>query len=119
LALDPSNGKLYWTELATGKVQRSNLDGSNLEDVIVGLTAPSGIDIDLGTGFIYWNDLSQSLQTSQIQRAKLDGSHREVVVSGIGAPFDIVVLPIPEPASAILLIFGCLIFISGAFVRAH
>ena len=36
LTLDPGAGKLYWGDWLSDKVQRANLDGSDLEDLIVG-----------------------------------------------------------------------------------
>ncbi len=39
LAIDSAAGKLYWTNSPEGKIQRANLDGSNVEDVVTGVTA--------------------------------------------------------------------------------
>lgn len=39
LAIDSAAGKLYWTNSPEGKIQRSNLDGTDVEDVITGVTA--------------------------------------------------------------------------------
>ena len=33
IALDLSGGKIYWVTPSTYKIQRANLDGSNIEDV--------------------------------------------------------------------------------------
>ena len=38
IAVDPDEGKLYWTETESGKIQRANLDGSSVEDLVGGLT---------------------------------------------------------------------------------
>ena len=48
IALDAAGGKMYWTEstLADFMIQRANLDGSNSEFLIEGLTSPSGISLD-------------------------------------------------------------------------
>ena len=39
-------GKIYWTDWITRKIQCSNLDGTNVEDVITGLGEPRGIAVD-------------------------------------------------------------------------
>ena len=78
LALDLEGGKLYWADTGltgrTGKIQRSNLDGTNVEDLVTGLANPRDVAIDLVGGQIYWPDLTESA----IYRANLDGT-------GIGA----------------------------------
>lgn len=71
-----SQGRIYWTEQIQGKVQRSNLDGTNIEDIITGLTFPRGVARDVTTNKIYW---SEDLP-SDIERANLDGSSREVLI---------------------------------------
>ena len=43
IALDVSGGKMYWTDGITEKIQRSNLDGSGVEDLVTtGLRMPQG-----------------------------------------------------------------------------
>jgi hypothetical protein len=44
-------GKMYWTDLGIDKIQRVNLDGTSLEDVVTtGLIAPRGIALDVTAG---------------------------------------------------------------------
>jgi len=43
IALDLGAGKMYWTDAFTDKIQRANLDGSDVEDLVTGLVAPTGI----------------------------------------------------------------------------
>ena len=49
--LDPENplgGKVYWIDADTDKVQRANLDGSNIEDLVTtGLRTPTGIALGI------------------------------------------------------------------------
>jgi hypothetical protein len=47
IALDLAAGKLYWTGFGSVlKIQRSDLDGSNIEDLVTtGLSIPRGIDV--------------------------------------------------------------------------
>ena len=75
--------KIYWTDDVAGKIQRSDEDGSNVEDVLMGLNRPTGLDIDTVNGKLYWaNGL-------QIRRADLDGSNNEILYSGSINTFDI------------------------------
>ena len=84
LALDVTAGKLYWTsahaltEDGGGAIQRSNLDGSGIEDLVTsGLRAPGGLALDIAAGKMYWADY----RARKIQRANLDGSQVEDLVS--------------------------------------
>jgi hypothetical protein len=80
--------KLYWTDIGTRRIQRSDLDGSNVEDLVLlpppGVARPSpesdfqepqGLAIDPDAGKMYWINLeSQSPDTEKLQRANLNGS---------------------------------------------
>ena len=79
-----SQWKLYWTDLGTGKIQRSNLDGSGVEDLVTtGLDAPNGLALDVAGGKLYWTDGG----TDKIQRSNLDGSGVEdLVTTGLATP---------------------------------
>ena len=71
---------MYWTDSGTNKIQRSNLDGSNIEDLIsTGLPNPSDIALDISGGKMYWTDYG----TDKIQRSNLDGSNIEDLIRGI------------------------------------
>ena len=85
--MDVAGGKMYWTDRDTNKIQRANLDGSDIEDLVTeGLKSPQGIALDVAGGKMYWTDRD----TDKIQRANLDGSNVEdLITSGIGAPRDI------------------------------
>ena len=91
LALDMDGGKIYWTEYwtdaspnasSTGKIQRTDLDGSNTKTLITGLENPFSIALDVERGRIYWTDIG----TASIQRANLDGSNTETLITGTGDP---------------------------------
>ena len=77
--------KIYWTDWGTGRIQRSDLDGSNIQDLVSKLTGPYGIALDMAGGMIYWTDLT----AGRIQRANLDGSGIQDLVTGLTGPFDI------------------------------
>ena len=76
--------KMYWTDLRTEKIQRSNLDGSGVQDLVTtGLGRPAGIALDVSGGKMYWTDL----RTEKIQRSNLDGSGvQDLVTTGLGRP---------------------------------
>jgi len=80
----PPPMKVYWTDDQAGKIQRADPDGGNLEDVLTGLDAPTGLAIDTDNGKIYWANGS-----SRIRRANLDGSNAETVYTDIGTVFDV------------------------------
>ena len=79
LALDVSEGKMYWTEVDGDKIRRANLDGSNVQDLVTGLSFPQGIALDVSGGKMYWIDSN----LGKIQRANLDGSQVEDLVTGL------------------------------------
>ena len=87
LVVDPDSPPIYWTDLGTDKIQRVNLDGSNVEDLVTqGLIAPSSIALDVAGGKMYWTDFG----TDKIQRANLDDSNVEdLVTRGLETPFGI------------------------------
>jgi sugar lactone lactonase YvrE len=93
IALDLEVGKFYWTDIdpATGGIRRANLDGSNVEELIVvphGDFAPRGIALDVAAGKMYW--VGATSGHGMIQRANLDGAEVEVLVSaGVGWSPDI------------------------------
>jgi sugar lactone lactonase YvrE len=91
LALDLYNEKLYWTESGTtgtadGKVRRSDLDGSNAENVLTAhLTDPAGIALDLpnSTMFIADPGANRIIRASMSPYTTADYSDVEVMVSGV------------------------------------
>ena len=73
-----SQGKMYWTDWETDKIQRANLDGSQIETLVTtGLDSPSSLALDVAGGKMYWIDAG----TDKIQRANLDGSQIETLVA--------------------------------------
>ena len=79
--------KLYWTESYHGEIQRSNPDGSDVEDLVTtGLEGPFAIALDVSGGKMYWTDV----HTDKIQRSNLDGTGVEdLVTTGLETPFAI------------------------------
>ena len=89
IALDVAAGKMYWTDFVAHKIQRANLDGSNVETLVDAgseLRRPQGIALDVAAGKMYWTDAF----TDKIQRANLDGSNvQDLVTTGLDDPNDI------------------------------
>lgn len=88
LGLQPCQAasKLYWTSRGTGKIQRANLDGTQIEDIVTGLSGGNyGLAIDELHGQIFWSDASQKT----ISRANLDGSGKQTIVTGLTVPLTI------------------------------
>ena len=81
---DDDAPKMYWTDAGTDKIQRVNIDGSYVEDLITtGLGNSVGLALDVGGGKMYWVDNA----TDKIQRADLDGSNVEdLITTGLGNP---------------------------------
>ena len=83
VTIDAAGGKLYWMD-TLGRIQRSNLDGSGIENVVRGLTTPGGIAI--ANGRVYWTEAS-----GRVRRANLDGSNIQDLPAGPGAPMNMAV----------------------------
>lgn len=84
LVVHTAGNKMYWIDLGLHKIQRANLDGSDIEDLVVAnLKAPNGIALDTANNKIYWIDGS----AKKIQRADLNGANVEdLITSGLDAP---------------------------------
>ena len=75
-----AGGKMYWTDPDTAKIQRADLDGMNVEDLVTtGLDAPLGIALDVAGGKMYW----VHQLPGKIQRADLDGMNVADLVTGL------------------------------------
>lgn len=80
-ALDVNNSKIYWVE-GNRFIKRSNLDGTNVEQLleIVGSSIVQSIFLDLSHGKMYWGNIYTA--NSGVYRANLDGSGIETVHTG-------------------------------------
>ena len=101
IVLDSARGKIYWTvrELNSGtyKIQRANLDGSNIETLLTGLDyRPRDLALDVDRGKIYWTEIDVFDRTwrSEIQRANLDGSNIETLLTTELSGYDVLILSI-------------------------
>lgn len=103
ITLDVDRGYVYWTASTGDKIQRSNLDGSNVVDIVTNLGSEGGlrgIAVSPLGNQIYWVDGTHD----EIRRAFVDGTGIETVVTGLDSPWDLLV--IPEPSTALLLGLG-------------
>jgi len=82
IALAHTLSKLYWTSCNGNSIRRSNLDGSDAEDVIVSEGDPAKLAIDHKGRQIYWTETA----AGKISRANLDGTGAEDLVSGLIEP---------------------------------
>ncbi|MCH1507134.1 DUF5050 domain-containing protein [Verrucomicrobiales bacterium] len=81
-----NGGKLYWVDRNAGKVQRSNLDGSEIEILVeVDSTNLRGIAIDVADDKLYFADNS----ANTISKATLDGDDVKVIVRDRDFPADV------------------------------
>ncbi|XP_014677385.1 PREDICTED: low-density lipoprotein receptor-related protein 4-like [Priapulus caudatus] len=75
--VDRVDKKLYWSDSILDRVQRSELDGSLVEDVIVnGLNTTDGLAVDSVGRKLYWTDMG----SGRVEVANLDGSMRKVLI---------------------------------------
>ena len=73
----PAGNLMYWTDVGRNKIQRATLNGTNVQDLVIGVKA-DGIALDVEGGKMYWtNDLG----AAKIQRANLDGSNVQNLVT--------------------------------------
>ena len=80
ITLRKQGDKIYY--LAANRIRRANLDGSQIEDLVISSSSLSGLALDVGSDKMYWTDLG----TSKIQRANLDGSQIEDLVIQLDNP---------------------------------
>jgi DNA-binding beta-propeller fold protein YncE len=68
-------GRLYFLDLAAGRVLTSNPDGSDLKTIVSeGRKLPDGIVVDVAGGHIYWTNMGNpSANDGSIERADLEG----------------------------------------------
>ena len=88
--LSPTDVYIYWSvwsRAGSGKIQRAKLDGTNLQDLVTGLTWARDVVLDIARNKMYWVDAA----TRKVQRANLDGSNIEDLVRTQGSPYGVAV----------------------------
>lgn len=98
IEVDFQNSKIYLVASHQGKIQRANLDGSNVEDIITSIH-PVDITLDLSGGKIYWTDYTYS--NAVIKRANLDGSGVETITAHLGNGCDLQGITIDVPGGKV------------------
>ena len=79
---------MYWADAGADKIQRANLDGTNVRDLVTGFGQPVGIALDLASGKMYWTVTNRDRvgnpaeATNSIWRANLDGTNIEPLIAG-------------------------------------
>jgi DNA-binding beta-propeller fold protein YncE len=74
--------RLFFLDLATGRVMSCNPDGSDLKTIVTeGRKLPDGIVVDAKAGHIYWTNMGiPSANDGTIMRADLDGKNLTTIV---------------------------------------
>ena len=85
IVVDPTQGKLYWTN-SKGRIQRSNLNGKQVRNLIQNLKSPDKLIVDAAGGKLYWTETS-----GRIRRANLNGKGIENIASGLSPVADIAI----------------------------
>ena len=78
---------MYWASWGLSSIQRAKLDGTNLQNLVTGLTWPRDVALDIVGNKMYWVDAG----ANKVQRANLDGSNVEDLVNTQGQPFGVAV----------------------------
>ncbi|XP_049321599.1 low-density lipoprotein receptor-related protein 4 isoform X2 [Astyanax mexicanus] len=77
IGVDPTEGKVYWSDSTLKKITRANINGTQQEDIIsTGLMTTDGLAVDSVGRKIYWTDTG----TNRIEVANLNGSMRKVLI---------------------------------------
>lgn len=74
LSIDTTNSKIYWSDSGRNRVQRANLDGTNVEEVLGSVSSPQGLHVDVSSQLLYRAgsatltklDLSSGSQSEQV-----------------------------------------------------
>ena len=87
LALDATNGKIYWTEQTgknKGSIKRANLDGSNVQILATLQSVATSIAVDTANSKLYWTN-----SRGKIQQANLNGKPIRNLIQNLKAPSNI------------------------------
>ena len=79
-----AEGKVYWGEQLndrSSRLRRSNLDGTNVQEIRSLTGIPRGIAVDTEDGKIYWTN-----SRGQIQRANINGTGLQNVITQLNDP---------------------------------
>jgi len=103
LTVDPRTSRLYWTETGMSVNERVRSLGyapgtpTVLIDAELGYLNNVTLDLDAGKMLLVERDGGRILE------AALDGSNLTTIITGQTRPYHLTILPIPEPATLILM----------------
>ncbi|GAB5521389.1 MAG: hypothetical protein RhofKO_36400 [Rhodothermales bacterium] len=80
VAIDATNGYIFWVEQSGALVQRANLDGTDVRTIASDQTNVETVAVDPAGGKVYWGG------TAQLSRADLDGANAEILVTDTDLP---------------------------------
>src|SRR5712672_2525978 len=80
---DAVSGRIYFLDVAAGRVLSANSDGSDLKTVVEeGRKLPDGLVVDTVAGHLYWTNMGNpSANDGSIERADFDGKNVIHIVS--------------------------------------
>jgi hypothetical protein len=105
---------MYWTDTRVfdpGRIARSNLDGTGIEELVVGLGSPVGLALDFQEGKMYWVDSVNR----RIERANLHGSEIELLLNTSAVPIGLAL----DPCRSLVYWTGAVPNGSGSLFRAN
>jgi DNA-binding beta-propeller fold protein YncE len=92
LAVDPVNGKVYWTEFSASfkGICRMSVNGGAVETLISsGATRPRGIALDVANSRMYWtDDLTNKIYSAPFSVSNADATSY-AIVTGLNTPHGI------------------------------
>ena len=95
IALDPIGRMIYWIDDEADRIQRANLDGTEIQDIVIsGLAWPHGLAVDPVNKKLYWTHRRHG----NITRANLDGTGIEDLMpeGSLDEPNEIALDPISQ-----------------------
>jgi len=76
-----ATGRLFFLDLADGRILSVNPDGSDKKVIVTGCPMPDGIVVDPEVGHIYWTNMADFKKNNgSIERADLDGKNRKKII---------------------------------------
>ena len=89
LIVDIENNEMFWTDCGFNKIQKSDLNGNHIIDIIPNeVSSPNSMDIDRNTNEIIWSEIGGK----KISKSYKDGSNiKPVINTDINSPQDLVI----------------------------
>jgi DNA-binding beta-propeller fold protein YncE len=78
-----TTGRLFFLDLAGGRILSANPDGSGLKTILTeGRRLPDGVVVDVAAGHIYWTNMGSNPSTNDgsIERADINGKNLTTIV---------------------------------------